>query len=63
VTVRLTTDGAGVTVVVRNGGAPDPAAAPGSGLLGMRDRAEAVGGRLTAGPVHHGWLVEAVLPW
>ncbi|MBM9459045.1 hypothetical protein JK386_03955 [Nocardioides sp. zg-536] len=53
---------ADVTVTVRNGGAPDPAATPGSGLDGMRERAESVGGRLTGGPVPQGWLVEAVLP-
>lgn len=34
----------------------------GFGLLGMRERAEAVGGRLSAGPTVEGWLVEAVLP-
>jgi len=28
----------------------------------MRERAESVGGRLTAGPTDGGWLVEAVLP-
>jgi signal transduction histidine kinase len=62
VTVRVLVDHAGASVSVRNGGTPDPAAAPGSGLLGMRDRAESVGGRLAAGAVGHGWLVEAVLP-
>jgi signal transduction histidine kinase len=34
----------------------------GTGVLGMRERAEAVGGRLTAGPTTHGWRVEAELP-
>jgi signal transduction histidine kinase len=62
VCVRVFADRSGVTVAVRNSGTPDPAAAPGAGLLGMRDRAEAVGGRLTAGPAPQGWLVEAVLP-
>ena len=52
----------GTTVTVRNGGVPDPAATPGSGLRGMRERAESVGGLLTAGPTDGGWLVEAVLP-
>jgi len=37
-------------------------AVPGSGLLGMRERAEAVGGRLRVGAADPGWRVEAVLP-
>jgi signal transduction histidine kinase len=28
----------------------------------MRERAESLGGHLTAGPTDDGWLVEAVLP-
>lgn len=63
VTVRVAVDDAGVAVAVRNGGTPDPMAAPGAGLLGMRDRVEGSGGRLTAGAANQGWLVEAVLPW
>jgi signal transduction histidine kinase len=38
---------------------PGPA---GFGVRGMRERAEAVGGRVTAGPAPHGWLVDATLP-
>ena len=34
----------------------------GTGVLGMRERAEAVGGRLTAGPSPDGWRVAAELP-
>jgi len=34
----------------------------GVGLVGMRERAEAVGGRCTAGPTVDGWRVRAVLP-
>ena len=49
-------------MTVRNDGATDPGGRAGSGLLGMRERAESVGGRLTAGPTDGGWLVEAVLP-
>ena len=55
-------DDAEVRVAVQNGGTPDPTTGPGSGLDGMRQRAEAVGGRFTAGAVNQGWLVEAVLP-
>jgi signal transduction histidine kinase len=39
-------------------------AAGGSGLRGMRERAEALGGTFTAGPLDgRGWLVEAMLPY
>ncbi|QYG94877.1 two-component sensor histidine kinase [Iamia sp. SCSIO 61187] len=47
---------------------PDPTAAlagGGFGLIGMAERAEALGGRLVAGPAvppEQGWRVEAVLP-
>jgi signal transduction histidine kinase len=34
----------------------------GHGLLGMRERAELLGGRLDAGPDEQGWHVRAVLP-
>ncbi|RSD08536.1 sensor histidine kinase [Amycolatopsis eburnea] len=34
----------------------------GTGLLNMRERADAVGGKLTAGPEGEGWLVRAELP-
>ncbi|GAA2454915.1 hypothetical protein GCM10010191_87420 [Actinomadura vinacea] len=47
-----------------NGPGPSPTARPGGhGLLGMRERAAAVGGRVQAGPVSGvGFLVEATLP-
>ena len=54
------------TVRVRirdNGPGPSPATAGGHGLLGMRERAAAVGGRLSTGAVAGGgFMVEAVLP-
>jgi signal transduction histidine kinase len=50
------------TVTVDSGGAPGSAVREGSGLVGMRERAEAFGGRLVAGPRSGGWRVEAVLP-
>lgn len=34
----------------------------GHGLIGMRERVEVLGGRLTAGPTEAGWLVRTVLP-
>ncbi len=42
---------------------PGPAPEPGFGLLGMAERAQLLGGSLSAGPrPEGGWLVEAVLP-
>ncbi|WP_332662803.1 sensor histidine kinase [Aeromicrobium sp.] len=51
-------------VVENDGGAPAvrPADGMGVGIISMRERAESVGGRLTAGPADFGWRVEAVLP-
>jgi signal transduction histidine kinase len=66
VTVDISVEPSSTKVAVRNGGAVDPAPAAGSGLCGMRERAEGVGGRLSAGVLEEqtrrGWLVEAVLP-
>lgn len=43
--------------------APGPVPAPGFGLLGMTERAQLLGGSLSAGPgPDGGWVVEAVLP-
>lgn len=39
-----------------------PGTGSGHGLVGMRERAEAVGGTLSAGPGGRGWLVRAALP-
>jgi len=41
---------------------PDGAPTDGSGIRGMRERAESLGGTLDAGPSVTGWHVEAVLP-
>lgn len=42
---------------------PGPAPEPGFGLLGMTERAQLLGGSLSAGPgPDGGWVVEAVLP-
>jgi len=62
ISVAVAVDGGTATVAVRNGGDVDASAPLGTGLLGMRDRAEGVGGRLRAGAEQRGWLVEAVLP-
>ncbi|WP_410632700.1 sensor histidine kinase [Amycolatopsis sp. cmx-4-83] len=41
---------------------PKDGSGTGTGLLNMRERADAVGGKLTAGPEGEGWLVRAELP-
>lgn len=41
---------------------PDRALGSGTGMWSMRERAEALGGRLTAGPVHDHWVVEGRIP-
>lgn len=42
---------------------PGPAPEPGFGLQGMAERAQLLGGSLSAGPgPDGGWVVEAVLP-
>ena len=42
--------------------APEPAPGGGQGLAGMRERARACGGSVTAGPGPRGWVVRAILP-
>ena len=59
--VRVEVDADGTRVTVDSAGAPGRAG-PGTGLAGMRERVEAVGGRLSAGPCGTGWRVEGVLP-
>jgi signal transduction histidine kinase len=62
--VRITHAGEVLTVEVTDD-SPNaaPAAGEGSGLRGMRERAEQLGGSLEAGPApHRGWRVHARLP-
>lgn len=64
VAVELAEDGVEVRLVVTDDGrGPTEDTAPGSGLTGLRERVEAVGGSLTggAGP-RGGWQVRAVAP-
>ncbi|MFG2039891.1 sensor histidine kinase [Dactylosporangium sp. NPDC048998] len=65
VTVRVTRDAGGVTVEVTDDGPPpgNRGGPGGFGLIGMRERVEALGGRLCAGPAEpRGWSVVARLP-
>jgi signal transduction histidine kinase len=49
-------------IEVCDDGAVGSPAAPGHGLLGMAERAEALGGQVEAGPADRGWRVRAELP-
>ena len=63
--LRVTQDGEGVRLVARNdGNARRTATSPGTGLLGMRERIEHLGGRLAVQKdADVGFTVEAWLPW
>jgi signal transduction histidine kinase len=62
--LQVTSDGEGVRLVARNdGSARRTASAPGSGLLGMRERVESLGGKLAVRTgADFGFTVEAWLP-
>jgi signal transduction histidine kinase len=62
--LQVTSDGEGVRLVARNDGKARPAAsAPGSGLLGMRERVESLGGRLAVqAGAGLGFTIDAWLP-
>lgn len=66
--VRVTTDDTSVHLRVSDDGDGDggflrPTASPGYGLIGMRERADLLGGTCVAGPnPGRGWSVTAVLP-
>ena len=70
VEIRLEHAPDGTTLVVQDFGPPQPVAVPardgghggGYGLTGMRERAELLGGRLSAGPTADGFRVELWLP-
>ena len=65
VTVRARADEAALSIVVADDGTGGVASTTGAGagVRGMRERAEALGGTLVAGPVEpRGWRVEATLP-
>ena len=60
-TVRLEVGDRSAVLTVDSIGAPGSANG-GSGLVGMRERAQALGGEFTAGPSEGGWRVRTVLP-
>jgi signal transduction histidine kinase len=60
--VSLTSGEGVLTVRVNDDGAGMGGALPGNGLMGMRERAAALGGTLTLRELHPGLSVEAVLP-
>jgi signal transduction histidine kinase len=63
-TALIAVAGIQVEVTVANEGVDaDATRGTGVGLQGMRQRAEALGGTFTAGPVAGGWRVHATLPW
>lgn len=64
--IMVQTTGEGVCVNVQDDGAhaafPGDGCDPGFGIVGMRERVTALGGRLDAGPHESGWTVTATLP-
>lgn len=66
--VRVCQDDDGTVVLVEDDGSGTGSVAPqhrpgvGHGILGMRERAESLGGSLSAGPSSDGWTVRAHIP-
>jgi signal transduction histidine kinase len=60
--VRLEVGAGSAVLTVDSTGAPGPTSGEGVGLHSMRERAQALGGELSAGPTGAGWRVHAVLP-
>lgn len=61
-TLRLVPEDTLEIEVTDAGGAKEPEAGTGTGLVSMRERAEALGGTFEAGPDGPGWRVRAILP-
>ncbi|WP_411341105.1 sensor histidine kinase [Sphingopyxis sp. J-6] len=62
--LRVTADDSGVRMIARDDGNAQPAASsPGSGLVGMRERLECLGGKLTLrSGIDFGFTIDAWLP-
>ena len=63
VRATLVRDAHALRVEVTDDGGPGPDVTPGAGLTGMRERVEALGGRLTVTRTPTGLTVSADLPW
>jgi signal transduction histidine kinase len=64
VTIEVTRDDRALCVVVADDGAGGACLAGGSGLMGLKDRAEALGGRLTVtSPASAGTTIQVLIPW
>ena len=63
--LQVSSDGDGVRLIARNDGSARPTeSSPGSGLVGMRERVECLGGKLAVRKgANSGFTVEAWLPW
>jgi signal transduction histidine kinase len=62
VVLRYETARTVLTVADHPGKPPARAGSGGYGLLGMRERAELIGGSLEVGPTDDGWRVQLVIP-
>ena len=65
VVLTVEEDAAGLRLRVCDHGRPPAAAASGAGhfgIVGMQERARALGGHLEAGPTADGWAVDSQLP-
>lgn len=60
ITINLAVDAGAVELAVDTAGKPHIGS--GLGLIGMKERAESLGGSCQAGPGGHGWLVRARFP-
>jgi signal transduction histidine kinase len=66
VRVDVCFEAARLSIAVQNGAGTEAArngAMPGVGIVGMRERADAIGGTLRAGPVDGGFRIQAELPY
>ncbi|KQB83693.1 sensor histidine kinase [Corynebacterium oculi] len=63
VTYRLRRAPRALSMTIASTGPPQPhSSGTGTGIVGMRERAESLGGQLHAGPTDNGWRVSASLP-
>ena len=63
VTVNVAVEDGLRVVVANDAGGKGEANGTGTGLIGLAERVELLGGRISAGPTPHGFRLEAWLPW